>query len=66
MKATQYYSADAIGRLDIKIANVRESAQTAKMFQLGREYLQALMAEMAELQEHRRQLVADRDAAVAR
>ncbi len=55
-KAKRFYSADAIGRLDIKIANVQKRAQTAKMFHLGREYLQALMTEMTKLQERRRQL----------
>jgi hypothetical protein len=62
-KAKRFYSADAIGRLDIQISNVQERAATAKMFQLGREFLQALMAKMTELQERRRQLVAEKEAA---
>ena len=62
-KAKRFYSADAIGRLDIEIANVQERATTAKMYQLGVEYLQALMAAMTELQERRRQLVAEKEAA---
>ncbi len=62
-KAERFYSADAIGRLDIEIANVQERAHMAKMMEAGREFLQALMAEMTELQERRRQLVAEKEAA---
>ena len=62
-EATQFYSADAIGRLDIEIAHVQKRAQMAKMFELDREYLQALMAEMTELKERRRQLIAEKEAA---
>ena len=62
-KAKRFYSADAIGRLDIKIANTQAHAQSAKQFQLGREFIQALVTEMTELQERRRQLVAEKEAA---
>ena len=62
-KAKRFYSADAIGRLDIKIANTQAHAQSAKQFKLGREFIQALMTEMTELQERRRHLVAEMEAA---
>ncbi len=62
-KAKRFYSADAMGRLDIEIAGVQERANMARMFSLGGEYLQALMAAMTELQERRRQLVAEKEAA---
>ncbi len=62
-KAKRFYSADAIGRLDIEKANLQERAQMAKMMGAGREYLQALMAEMTELHERRRQLAAEKEAA---
>ncbi len=35
----------------------------ARMLEAGREHLQALMAEMTELHERRRQLVAEKEAA---
>ncbi len=60
-KAERFYSADAIGRLDIKVADLRERAGMARMMGAGREHLQALMAEMTELQERRRQ-VAEKEA----
>ena len=62
-KAKRFYSADAIGRLDIEIADVQERANMARMLEAGREHLQALMAEMTELHERRRQLVAEKEAA---
>ena len=62
-KAKRFYSADAIGRLDIEIANVQERAHMAKMTQASREFLQALVTEMTELQESRRRLVAEKEAA---
>ena len=43
-KAKRFYSADAIGRLDIQIANVQERDAMAKMYQLGVEYLRMVRA----------------------
>ncbi len=62
-KAKRFYSADAIGRLDIEIANMQERAGAAKMLSASREYLQALMTKMTKLHERRRQVVAEKEAA---
>ena len=61
-KANRFNSADAIGRLDIKIADAQKRAGTLKMFGASRKDFQVLMAEMTVLQERRQHLVAEKEA----